>query len=350
MVQTRAPTRKRAGADGERRGNFRDQRRDDAYTEGMAEERSARIIAVGGGKGGVGKTLVSTNLALALAERGQRTLLVDADLGGANAHTVLGIAPPLATLSDVVERRASVADVAVVTPYANLRFVSGALDDISAANPNHAAKMRLLRQLGRVDGVDVVVLDLGAGTGFNTIDFFLIAHTSILVVLPEPTSVENAYRFLKAAFFRRLAVVEKVYGIADILELARAQRNALGVHTPADLLAAIEKKNPDVGRQVRTQMARFEPRLILNQALPGELGGANDDDGQVARDMASACRRFLGIPARVLGVLPEDEAVRRAVRQRQPLRLAAPDAPIKRGLDAVADRLLAEFTHGEVAA
>jgi flagellar biosynthesis protein FlhG len=316
----------------------------------MTETRSARIIAVGGGKGGVGKTLVSTNLALALADRGQRTLLVDADLGGANAHTVLGLAPPLSTLSDVIERRATLADVAVVTPYRNLRFVSGALDDISAANPNHSAKMRLLRQIGRVDGVDVVVLDLGAGTGFNTLDFFLLAHTSVLVVLPEPTSVENAYRFLKAAFFRRLAVVERVYGIADILEVARAQRNSLGVHTPADLLAAIDRKNPDVGRQVRAQMARFEPRLVLNQALPGELGGGGNDDGQVARDMASACRRFLGIPARVLGVLPEDDAVRRAVRQRQPLRLAAPESAIKRALDAVADRLLQEPVHGEAAA
>lgn len=317
----------------------------------MSEGRAARIIAVGGGKGGVGKTLVSTNLAVALAARGQRVLLVDADLGGANAHTILGIAPPLATLSDVVERKSTLDDIAVATPFANLRFVSGALDDISAANPNHSAKMRLLRQLGRVDGVDVVVLDLGAGTSFNTLDFFLIAHTSILVVLPEPTSVENAYRFLKAAFFRRLAVVEKAYGIGEILEAARSQRNELGVHTPADLLHAIEKKNPDVGRQVRAQMARFEPRLILNQALPGELGSDHpDDDGQVARDMASACRRFLGIPARVLGVLPEDDAVRRAVRARKPLATAAPDAPVKRALDVVADRLLAELAAAEVAA
>ena len=317
----------------------------------MSEGRAARIIAVGGGKGGVGKTLVSTNLAVALAARGQRVLLVDADLGGANAHTVLGIAPPLATLSDVVERKASLDDVAVATPFANLRFVSGALDDISAANPNHSAKMRLLRQLGRVDGVDVVVLDLGAGTSFNTLDFFLIAHTSILVVLPEPTSIENAYRFLKAAFFRRLAVVEKAYGIGEILEAARIQRNELGVHTPADLLAAIEKKNADVGRQVRTQMARFEPRLILNQALPGETGSDHpDDDGQVARDMASACRRFLGIPARVLGVLPEDDAVRRAVRARKPLAVAAPDAPIKRAIDVVADRLLVDLQASEAAA
>ncbi|HEY1101659.1 MAG TPA: P-loop NTPase, partial [Myxococcota bacterium] len=172
----------------------------------MSEARSGRIVAVGGGKGGVGKTLVATNLALALARQQRRVLLVDADLGGANAHTVLGIAPPLVTLSDVISRKAAIDDVAVGTPYPNLRFISGALDDIGAANPQHAQKMRLLRQLSHAD-TDVVVLDLGAGTSFNTLDFFLIAHLGVLVVLPEPTSIENAYRFLKAAFFRRLAVV-----------------------------------------------------------------------------------------------------------------------------------------------
>lgn len=316
----------------------------------MAEPGRAggRIVAIGGGKGGVGKTLVSTNLSLALAERGQRVLLVDADLGGANAHTVLGIAPPLVTLSDVVERKASLSDVAVATPFPNLRFISGALDDIGAANPNHTQKMRLLRQLSQVDA-DVVVLDLGAGTSFNTLDFFLIAHLGILVVLPEPTSVENAYRFLKAAFFRRLAVVEKAFGIKDLVDEARAQRNSLNIHTPADLLRAIEKRNPDVGRQVNEQMARFIPRLVLNQARPASQKGDVDDE-HVARDMASACRRFLGIQLDVLAVLPEDEAVKRAVRVRQPLRNVAPDSPIKRALDELAEKVLAQPTANEAAA
>ncbi len=312
----------------------------------MSEARAGgRIVAVGGGKGGVGKTLVSTHLALAMAERGQRVLLVDADLGGANAHTVLGIAPPLVTLSDVVDRRLSLADVAVATPFANLRFVSGALDDIAAANPQHASKLRLLRQLSIVEA-DVVVLDLGAGTSFNTLDFFLIAHTGILVVLPEPTSVENAYRFLKAAFFRRLAIVEKAFGIKDLVDEARAQRNKLNIHTPADLLKAIEKRNPDAGRHLRLQMGRFVPRLVLNQARTD----LNGDDAHVAHDMASACRRFLGIQLEVLAILPDDEAVRRAVRARQPLRNVAPDSAIKKALDQLAEAVLVGPVENEAAA
>ncbi len=303
----------------------------------MSEVRSARIVAVGGGKGGVGKTLVATNLALAMAVRGQRVLLVDADLGGANVHTVLGVPPPLVTLSDVVSHRANLDDVAVATPFENLRFVSGALDDIGAANPQHAAKMRLLRQLGK-QRYDVVVLDLGAGTAFNTLDFFLIAHTGILVVLPEPTSIENAYRFLKAAFLRRLAVIEKAYGIKDLVDEARRQRGAGAQTTPAELMAAIAARNADVGRVVYDQMSRFVPRLVLNQARRGTSEGI--DDATVAQDMASACRRFLGLRLDVLGVLPDDAAVRRSVRLRQPLRLVAPLSPISRSLDTLAEKVM----------
>jgi flagellar biosynthesis protein FlhG len=312
----------------------------------MSEVRSGRIVAVGGGKGGVGKTLVSTNLALALAARGQKVLLVDADLGGANAHTVLGVAPPLVTLSDVVSRRATLDDVTVSTPFENLRFVSGALDDIGAANPNHAAKMRLLRQLSQAS-CDVVILDLGAGTSYNILDFFLIAHLGILVVLPEPASIENAYRFLKAAFFRRLAVIEKAYGIKDLVDEARSQRGPRQLHAPADLLRAIAVRNPDVGRVVHEQMRRFVPRLVLNQARTSADDGS--DDATVALDMASACNRFLGLRLDVLGVLPEDETVRRAVRLRQPLRVAAPNSPIARALDTLAERVLLSPIEAEAA-
>jgi flagellar biosynthesis protein FlhG len=306
------------------------------------KKRSPQIIAVGGGKGGVGKTLLSANLALSIADRGNRVLLVDCDLGGANAHTVLGVGAPVVTLSDFIERKADLDKLAVSTPYANLRFISGALDDVGAANPQHSSKMRLLRKLSSFE-TDYLVLDLGAGTSFNTLDFFLIASSGVLVVLPEPTSVENAYRFLKAAFFRRLAVVEKAFGIKDIVDEARAQRNKLGIHTPADLLRAVTDRDPDVGRQVNEQMARFRPRLVLNQAR-----GAEDDT--IAQDMASACRRFLGIRLDVLGVLPDDEAVKRAVRVRQPLRLSAPESKVKRAIDDIATRLIREGDAGERAA
>src|SRR6218665_3842829 len=175
--------------------------------------RPHRIIAVGGGKGGIGKSLVSSNLGVALAAKGQRVLLVDADLGGANLHTCLGVAQPTATLSDFLLRpKARLEDVILPTGVPNLSLIAGALDVLDAANIKYAHKQRLLRSL-QTQSVDYLILDLGAGSSFNTLDFFIIADHGVLVLLPEPTSVENAYRFVKAAFYRRLQQGESEYGI-----------------------------------------------------------------------------------------------------------------------------------------
>lgn len=298
-------------------------------------KRSGRIIAVGGGKGGVGKSVVSANMGLVLADAGHRVVLVDGDLGGANLHTVLGVPPPIVTLSDFIGKSTSLDDLAINTPYPNLRLISGALDDMDAANPKHQQKMRLLRHLEGFDA-DYLILDLGAGTNYNTLDFFLLADDGLMVVQPEPTSVENAYRFLKAAFLRRLRAVEKVFGLKHLISEARDRRNALGIRTPADLLRAIVEHDPEVGSQVQRMMAQFSPGLILNQVR--QLDGF--DDRQVMADMVSASRRFFGIAMRPVGMLPADEAARHAIRLRTPVIRHAPDAPLSRALTMLAGRVI----------
>ena len=298
-------------------------------------QRTGRIIAVGGGKGGVGKSVVSANIALVLADAGHRVVLVDADLGGANLHTVLGVSPPAVTLTDFISKTSSIDELAVNTPYANLRLISGALDDVDAANPKHQQKMRLLRHLERVD-TDFLILDLGAGTSFNTLDFFLVADEGYLVVQPEPTSVENAYRFLKAAFIRRLKAVERSYGLTDFMLEVRSRRNALALRTPADLLRAIAEFDPEIGRCVELKMKQFTPGLILNQVR--RLEGF--DDRQVMADMVSASRRFFGIALRPVGMLPADESARQANRLRTPVIRHQPDAALSRALNALAQRII----------
>lgn len=297
--------------------------------EAGPSRRAGRIIAVGGGKGGAGKTVFSTNLALALAERGHRVLIVDADLGGANVHTVLGVPPPSVTLSDFLTQGKRLDDVAVQTPFSNLMLLSGALDDIDAANPSYHQKMRLLRHLHTFD-TDFMVLDLGAGTAFNIVDFFLIADMRILVVRPEPTSVENAYRFLKAGYLRRLKNVGRAYGISEIVEAASRPRGAERLSTPADVIRAIYARDVEVGREVEARMQSFAPHLVVNDVVEGT------DDVYLAEDMASGCRRFFGIPLEVLGTVPGDANVPRSVRSRQPLLRVAPTSGASRAIRAIA--------------
>src|SRR5688572_8500892 len=165
-----------------------------------------RIWSVGGGKGGIGKSLLTASLGWQLALLGKRVVLVDADLGGANLHTCLGLQNPRHTLGDFIQRKvAKIEDIAVETGLPGLRLVSGASDFLSAANINYAQKVRVLNRIRALD-VDVVLIDLGAGTSFNIIDFFLVSDLGLLTVVPEPTSVENGYRFIKSALYRKLRI------------------------------------------------------------------------------------------------------------------------------------------------
>jgi flagellar biosynthesis protein FlhG len=298
----------------------------------------SQIIAVGGGKGGVGKSVLSAHLAVALGQLGQRVLLIDADFGGANLHTLLGCPPPSLSLSDLLRKTAAFVDVVVPTGHPGVSLVGGAFDSIDVANMQHGQKQRLLRDLTRHfydDQNTTLIVDLGAGTSFNTLDFFLSSDIGIVVALPEPTSVENAFRFVKAAFFRHLGTLEKSCGIEELMSLARAQRTPT-LMMPGDVARAataqVERDAPLWTSELRRHLALFRPQLVMNQLLP--------EDTHVIVDAATTSRRFLGVPLDVLGTIDHDGHVCRAVRMRQPLSVAAPQSPAWRDIVDIARKLL----------
>ncbi len=293
--------------------------------------RGRRVISVGGGKGGIGKSLVSANLGIELARRGKRVVLVDADLGGANLHTTLGLDLPKRTLSDFIERRASrIEDVVTPTGIENLGLVSGALDHLDAANPRHAQKMRLLRHVQQMD-VDYAILDLGAGTHANVLDFFLVSDHGVLVLVPEPTAVENAYRFVKAAFWRRMRNVSQVFGYEPLL---RSIMEAGTFKSPVELVATVTERDPEAGRNLARQLAQFRPRLVVNQARTGQ-------DSDIGRAVVSAWRKYFGLEMDYLGHIHYDDEMWRTLRNRKPLLVERPDAPAAKAFAGIADALLA---------
>ncbi|ABC81675.1 P-loop NTPase [Anaeromyxobacter dehalogenans] len=293
--------------------------------------RARRIVAVGGGKGGIGKSLISANLGIELARRRRRVVLVDADLGGANLHTTLGLDVPQRTLSDFIERRVPrIDDVVTPTGIENLGLVSGALDHLDAANPPYAQKMRLLRHIQQLD-VDYAILDLGAGTHTNVLDFFLVADHGVLVLVPEPTAVENAYRFVKAAFWRRMRNVAQVYGYESLLRTVMAGGN---FRSPVELVTTVSQRDPEAGANLARQLAAFRPRLVVNEARTPQ-------DADVGKAVVAAWRKYFGLEMDYLGFIPYDDEMWRTLRARRPLLVERPDVRAAKAFAGIADALLA---------
>lgn len=295
---------------------------------------SKKIWAVGGGKGGVGKSLVSANVAICLALMGNKVVAVDLDLGGANLHTCLGLPIPQMTLSDYVSKKiTNFEDLLVSTPIQNLKIISGAQDELGMANLKHMHKNQIIRKLTELDA-DYILFDLGAGTAFNTIDFFITADKGILVVLPEPTSIENTYRFIKSVFYRRLKMVE---GVADIepmiLESMNAKITSGGQSSPAELIKKITEINPEVGLRVKAEMAQFRPNLIINQVR-------SQADIDIGYSIQSICRRYFGIEMTFPGYLDYDQSVWQSVRKRKPLLIEFPNSKLVNNFDRIVHRLI----------
>jgi flagellar biosynthesis protein FlhG len=299
----------------------------DAEAEGAGEagEVDRRIIAIGGGKGGVGKSLVAANLAVYLAQLGKRVVLFDADLGGANLHSFVGVERPTVTLGDFFDKRvARVQDCVVPTAVANLGLVSSEGDPVWAANPKPATKNRLLTQIRMIEA-DFLICDLPSGSGFNALDFFLVAHLGVLVVAPEPTAVENTFRFIKSAFLRRLRGLREIERV-----LGKAEG---GLPTPLDLYAAARADAPSLVPRIEEELRRFRPRLIVNQTRA-------KSDLELGAQLRSTGRRRLGLSIDYLGALETDDAVWQAVRRRRPLLTEHPEAKISKDLERIARRVL----------
>jgi flagellar biosynthesis protein FlhG len=238
------------------------------------------------------------------------------------------------TLSDFVEKRVDrLEDVLVPTGHERLELVSGAMDELDAANLKHGQKTKLLRHLKSLD-VDYVLLDLGAGTSFNVLDFFLIADLGVVVMLPEPTSIENAYRFIKAAFFRRLQTLAPDDDFASVVARPLVLRDGQVAMTPLDVVVELRKTDLEAAARLEHALAGFSPLVLVNQAR-------TRGDFDIGPTVVSAWKKFFGLELGYLGAVAHDDAVWQAVRARQSLMKAAPQSPAAIGLLRVAENLIA---------
>jgi len=306
----------------------------DIFNEDLGKD-GPRIWAIGGGKGGVGKSVLAVNLGVVLAKQRQRVVVVDADLGGANLHTLFGMPDPELSLSDYIDRRVSSLDEIVLgTSIPGLHLVSGAHALLEMANPKHGQKRRILRHIQELEA-DHVILDLGAGTGINVLDFFLVSHRGILLVVPEPTSVENSYHFINAAFARKLKQTEPRKKIAAALDRVAAGRGGKLSKSARDLVADVMAIDPEAGAAVLAAASTFAASIVVNRAT-------STSHDRLAAEMSMACREYYGIGVNALGTLPTDPLVARSVIDREPVAAVHPDSPFAKAVRRMASDLKGE--------
>ncbi len=162
---------------------------------GSSEEKKTRIITVASGKGGVGKTNISTNMALAYAQMGKKVILMDADLGLANVNVVLGIIPKY-NLYHLIRRQKSMKEIIMNTNY-GIQIVAGASGFAKIANLSEEERRAFIDELSTLSDADVIIIDTSAGVSNNVLSFVAAADDAIIVTTPEPTAITDAYGIIK---------------------------------------------------------------------------------------------------------------------------------------------------------
>ena len=295
-----------------------------------------RIIPVASGKGGVGKSLISANLAVAFAQAGQRVVLVDLDLGASNLHLVLGHHAPKAGIGTFLnDTRVDFSKVIAETDIRGLRFIPGDTEIPGTANlKSFQLKALVRRLLALKEETDILLLDLGAGTHQSILDFFLLSGQGIVVTAPAVTAVLNAYVFLKNTVFRLMyTVFDKGSAAKTFLEQNRKDGSGSQKLYIPNMLPEIKKLDPVSHDKFVDRISRFQPRLIMNLI---------DDpkDADVAMKIRRSCEEYLGLKIEHLGVVYRDSIQDTALSSRLPIVLYKPQSILSQAVYRIADKVM----------
>jgi len=276
-------------------------------------EKEGKIWAIGGGKGGTGKTFITSAMGTYIAGKGKRVILIDIDIGGANLHSFLGISRPKKSLTDFFEAGASLNKLAVKTGIDNMSLITGDIHSLVSDNIKFTQKLKLFRHIMKLNK-HYVIIDLGAGSHNNTIDTFLMADKKIVILEPEITSVENMYHFIKNALFRKLRMSLREYGLKDIVEQMWERRKEYNIKSLRELLDCIRDNFSYVGDIIDKELSDFKLYLILNKIR-------SSDDILIGSSMKSIFMKYLGVDTKFVGFVEYDDSVWRSIRERRPFML-----------------------------
>jgi flagellar biosynthesis protein FlhG len=271
----------------------------------------AQIWPIGGGKGGTGKSFLTGNIGILLARQRFKTLLIDADLGAANLHTIIGLSHPDRSLSDFINKRFSTLEETVLqTSIPNLFLISGASNKLDIANLVYEQKTKMLRAISRLD-YHYILLDLSAGTSFNTIDFFTLSDSGIFVCCPEPTAIENFYRLIRSVYLRKIRQILKTHQFRKLAEKAEAKNPSTVINNPEYLLNILKEIDLEKGHKIERMLQAFQFKLVLNQIR-------KQDNSKIGILICKIIEKHLGLKIQFMGNVAFDERVHDELCKKEP--------------------------------
>lgn len=295
-------------------------------------EKHGNIWAVGGGKGGTGKSFITSSMGTCLAQKGFKTILLDADLGGANLHTFFGLSRPRYSLSDFFDKKIPLQDIIVHSDIENLGLITGSVGSLDSEGINHAQKLKLFRHIRALDA-DYILIDLGGGTHINTLDTFLLANRMIVVTAPEITALENMYQFIKSVYFRKLKFIFKTYNLHTKIHETWKNRASYNIQSLKDLIAHLKESSADISGIFDREMSGFVVHIALNQVRTTR-------DIIVGENLKSVCMNLLGLSVVYAGYSRYDEAVQKSINGKEAFMMCNRISPVVKEIRTLTENII----------
>jgi flagellar biosynthesis protein FlhG len=266
------------------------------------DNSKGKIVAIGGAKGGIGKSLLAANLGVLLSSKGFRTVVVDLDLGGANLHLYLGETFIKSNINDFLNKSVSTLQQTMINTKYGPLLIGGNSSQLGTANINFMRKLKLMRAIKNLDA-DFIIIDLGGDTSYNIIDFFLLADYGIAMTTCDPASYLDVYNFIKIALYRKLNRLfgpeskykgHKDHDLEKLIVEATMTTNGSKVAKIDDLVKRVKRQSPRSLSVLNEAISAFRPYLIVNR-IP-----SNFNESQIIRRIQEVSSQMLSIEVRYL--------------------------------------------------
>ncbi|MCI6799196.1 MAG: P-loop NTPase [Treponema sp.] len=296
-----------------------------------------QIIPVASGKGGVGKSLLSANLAIALGQSGKKVVLADLDLGASNLHLVLGQQAPKQGLGTWLTGHGEFKDIIIKTDYKNVDFIAGDSEIPGLSTLKAPQKSKLIKAFKNIDA-DFLIIDLGAGTHQIILDLFLLSPQGIVVTAPAVTATLNGYLFLKNAVFRLMhSSFKSTTPAAKMITKLKQDATSLQRLYIPRLIEEIRKVDSVSADKFERNLKTFRPRLIMNMI-------EDPKDADRAQRIRVSCNQYLGLDIEHLGIMYKDSLEDRALASRLPVIVYKPQSVLSQAIYRISEKILAADT------